>query len=87
MWKREDEDLSLTQVTYWELVSFLPRTKFKRSLTPRSSQTTRPKNNRVERLKGTLRERVSVQRGWKNPDSKIAEDRRIHCDFMRPEWH
>ena len=31
-------------------------------------------NNRVERLNGTLRERVKVQRGWKTPKSAIAED-------------
>jgi transposase InsO family protein len=38
-------------------------------------------NNRVERLNGTLRERVKVQRGWKNPESKIAEGQRLHYNF------
>jgi transposase-like protein len=41
-------------------------------------------NNRIERLNGTLRERVKVQRGWKNPASKIAEGQRIHYNFVRP---
>jgi len=41
-------------------------------------------NNRVERLNGTLRERVKVQRGWKSYDSKIAEGQRLHYNFVRP---
>ena len=41
-------------------------------------------NNRIERLNGTLRERVKVQRGWKSPASKIAEGQRIHYDFVKP---
>jgi hypothetical protein len=41
-------------------------------------------NNRVERLNGTLRERVKVQRGWKSMDSKIAEGQRIQYNFVRP---
>ena len=41
-------------------------------------------NNRVERLNGTLRERVKVQRGWKSHDSKIAEGQRLHYSFVRP---
>jgi putative transposase len=43
-----------------------------------------PNNNRIERLNGTLRERVKVQRGWKNPESKIAEGQRIHYNFVKP---
>ena len=38
-------------------------------------------NNRVEILNGTLRERVKVQRGWKNPKSAIAEGQRIYYNF------
>jgi hypothetical protein len=30
-------------------------------------------NNRIERLNGTLRERVNLQRGWKSKKRKIAE--------------
>ncbi|MGD0318899.1 MAG: DDE-type integrase/transposase/recombinase [Nitrososphaerales archaeon] len=41
-------------------------------------------NNRIERLNGTLRERVKVQRGWKNLASKIAEGQRIHYNFVKP---
>ena len=41
-------------------------------------------NNRVERLNGTLREHVKVQRGWKNPKSAIAEGQRIYYNFVKP---
>lgn len=41
-------------------------------------------NNRVERLNGTLRERVKVQRGWKTKESAIAEGQRIHYNFVKP---
>lgn len=41
-------------------------------------------NNRVERLNGTLRKRVKVQRGWKNPKSKIVEGQRIQYNFVKP---
>ena len=41
-------------------------------------------NNRIERLNGTLRERVEVQRGWKTLENPIAEGQRIHYNFMKP---
>ncbi len=41
-------------------------------------------NNRVERLNGTLRERVKVQRGWKSSKSAIAEGQRIYYNFVKP---
>jgi transposase-like protein len=41
-------------------------------------------NNRIERMNGTLRERIKVQRGWKNPKSKIAEGQRLHYNFVKP---
>jgi transposase-like protein len=41
-------------------------------------------NNRIERLNGTCRERIKVQRGWKSMDSKIPEGFRIHYDFVKP---
>jgi transposase-like protein len=41
-------------------------------------------NNRVERLNGTLRERVKVQRGWKSMKTQIAEGQRIHYNFVKP---
>jgi transposase-like protein len=41
-------------------------------------------NNRIERLNGTLRERVKVQRGWKCMKTKLAEGQRIHYNFVKP---
>ncbi len=41
-------------------------------------------NNRIERLNGTLRERVKVQRGWKSMKTQIAEGQRIHYNFVKP---
>ena len=41
-------------------------------------------NNRVERLNGTLRERVKVQRGWKSKKTAIAEGMRLQYNFVKP---
>jgi transposase-like protein len=41
-------------------------------------------NNRIERLNGTLRERVKVQRGWKSMDTPLAEGQRIYYNFVKP---
>jgi transposase-like protein len=41
-------------------------------------------NNRIERMNGTLLERVKVQRGWKAKESAIAEGQRIHYIFVKP---
>jgi transposase-like protein len=41
-------------------------------------------NNRVERLNGTLRERIKVQRAWKKHTSPIAEGQRIQYNFVKP---
>jgi putative transposase len=41
-------------------------------------------NNRIERLNGTLRERVKVQRGWKTMKTPLAEGQRIHYNFVKP---
>lgn len=41
-------------------------------------------NNRIERLNGTCRERIKVQRGWKSFESKIPEGQRIHYNFVKP---
>ena len=38
----------------------------------------------MERLNGTLRERVKVQRGWKSMKTPLAEGARIHYNFVRP---
>jgi transposase-like protein len=41
-------------------------------------------NNRIERLNGTLRERVKVQRGWKTVMTPLAEGQRIQYNFVKP---
>lgn|GEM_PF-655897 len=41
-------------------------------------------NNRIERLNGTVRERVKVQRGWESFKTPIAEGQRIHYNFVKP---
>jgi len=41
-------------------------------------------NNRIERLNGTLRERVKVQRGWKSVRTPLAEGQRIQYNFVKP---
>jgi transposase-like protein len=41
-------------------------------------------NNRIERLNGTLRERVKVQRGWKSYQTPLAEGQRLHYNFVKP---
>lgn len=44
----------------------------------------RENNNRIERMNGTLRERVEVQRGWKTPKTPLAEGNRIQYNFVKP---
>ena len=44
----------------------------------------RENNNRIERLNGTLRERVKVQRGWKTANTPLAEGNRIQYNFVKP---
>ncbi|MGP8126162.1 MAG: IS6 family transposase [Nitrososphaerales archaeon] len=41
-------------------------------------------NNRIERLNGTVRERIKVQRGWKTMKTPLAEGQRIHYNFVKP---
>ena len=41
-------------------------------------------DNHIERLNGTLRERVKVQRGWKPYKTPLAEGMRVHYNFVRP---
>lgn len=41
-------------------------------------------NNRIERMNGTLRERVKVQRGWKKMSTALAEGQRIQYNFVKP---
>ena len=44
----------------------------------------RQNSNRIERMNGTLRERVKVQRGWKTAKSVLAEGNRIQYNFVKP---
>ena len=44
----------------------------------------RENNNRIERLNGTLRERVKVQRGWKTAKTVLAEGNKIQYNFVKP---
>ena len=44
----------------------------------------RQTNNRIERMNGTLRERVKVQRGWKSAKTPLAEGNRIQYNFVKP---
>ncbi|MEO9277651.1 MAG: DDE-type integrase/transposase/recombinase [Nitrososphaera sp.] len=41
-------------------------------------------NNRIERMNGTQRERIKIQRGWKSMNTKIPEGMKIHYNFVRP---
>jgi Integrase core domain len=41
-------------------------------------------NNRIERLNGTSRERIKVQRGWKSMKTPLAEGARIQYNFVKP---
>jgi hypothetical protein len=41
-------------------------------------------NNRIERMNGTLRERVKVTRGWKSYETPIAEGQRTAYNFVKP---
>jgi len=41
-------------------------------------------NNRIERMNGTLRERVKVQRGWKIVKTPLADGNRIQYNFVKP---
>ncbi|MFL6327244.1 MAG: hypothetical protein ACJ72J_00125 [Nitrososphaeraceae archaeon] len=41
-------------------------------------------NNRIERLNGTLRERVKVQRGWKSYKPTITKSEHINYNFVKP---
>ena len=46
----------------------------------------RATNNRIERLNGTCRERIKVQRGWKSMETPLAEGMRIHYNFVKPHY-
>lgn len=43
----------------------------------------RQTNNRIERINGTLRERVKVYRGWKTVKTQLVEGNRIQNNFVK----
>jgi transposase InsO family protein len=62
----------------------LPESERPQHITKAGIRKPHATNNRIERLNGTVRERTKVQRGWKNPSSKIAEGQRLHYNFVKP---
>jgi transposase-like protein len=70
--------------SYQTLVASLPESERPQHIAKAGIRKPQATNNRIERLNGTVRERVKVQRGWKNPASKIAEGQRIHYNFVKP---
>jgi hypothetical protein len=41
-------------------------------------------NNGIERLNGTIRERIKIVRAWKKHRTPLAEGQRIHYNFVKP---
>jgi transposase-like protein len=70
--------------SYQTFMASLPESQRPQHIANAGVRKRHSNNNRIERLNGTLRERVKVQRGWKNPASKIVEGQRIHYDFVKP---
>jgi len=70
--------------SYKTLMSSLPESQRPQHIGNAGVRKRHTNSNRIERLNGTLRERVKVQRGWKNPASEIAEGQRIHYNFVKP---
>jgi hypothetical protein len=65
-------------MTYWESESGKPELVARMGVKPHAN------NNRIERMNGTLRERIKVQRGWKAMKTPLAEGQRIHYNFVKP---
>jgi transposase-like protein len=70
--------------SYKTLMASLPESQRPRHIANAGVNKRHATNNRVERLNGTLRERVKVQRGWKSMKTPIAEGLRIHYNFVKP---
>jgi transposase-like protein len=66
-------------MTYWESESGKPELVARMGVGKPHAN-----NNRIERLNGTLRERVKVQRGWKSVKTPLAEGQRIQYNFVKP---
>jgi transposase-like protein len=70
--------------SYGEAMMFWPRDNKPNLIAKAGVGKPHANNNRIERLNGTLRERVKVQRGWKSFKTPIAEGQRIHYNFVKP---
>jgi transposase-like protein/DNA-directed RNA polymerase subunit M/transcription elongation factor TFIIS len=70
--------------SYKTLMASLPESQRPEHIANAGVRKTHANNNRIERLNGTLRERVKVQRGWKSMKTPIAEGQRIHYNFVKP---
>ncbi len=70
--------------SYQTLMASLPESERPNHIAKAGIRKPNATNNRIERLNGTVRERVKVQRGWKNQTSKVAEGQRIHYNFVKP---
>jgi len=66
-------------MTYWESESGKPELVARMGVGKPHAN-----NNRIERMNGTLRERIKVQRGWKTMKTPLAEGQRIHYNFVKP---
>ncbi|HEV2137341.1 MAG TPA: DDE-type integrase/transposase/recombinase [Nitrososphaerales archaeon] len=69
---------------YRAAIKLWPEDKRPQHIAKASLRKPNATNNRIERLNGTLRERVKVQRGWKSMQTQIAEGQRIHYNFIKP---
>ena len=70
--------------SYKTLMASLPESQRPEHIANAGVRKRHSNNNRIERLNGTLRERVKVQRGWKSMKTQIAEGQRIHYNFVKP---
>jgi transposase-like protein len=70
--------------SYGEAMELLPLAQRPHHVAKAGIKKPHANNNRIERLNGTLRERVKVQRGWKTFKTPLAEGARIHYNFVEP---
>jgi transposase-like protein len=70
--------------SYFDAVGFAFRGKNVEHIAKAGIKKPYATNNRIERMNGTLRERVKVQRGWKTMKTPLAEGARIHYNFVKP---
>jgi transposase-like protein len=70
--------------SYKMLMASLPESERSQHIANAGVNKRHATNNRIERLNGTLRERVKVQRGWKTMKTPLAEGQRIQYNFVKP---